>query len=145
MRLSEEGLKNSQEWLDTGYQLPKFDREAIKAKTKETPEWIHFGAGNIFRAFQANLLQGLLNDGQCETGLIVAEGFDYEIIEKMYLPHDSYSVLATLKVDGTVEKTVVGSIVESLTLDPENTADFARLKEIFTADSQKMPCFTITE
>ncbi|MCD8336798.1 MAG: mannitol dehydrogenase family protein [Lachnospiraceae bacterium] len=145
MRLSEEGLKNSQEWLDKGYQLPRFDREAVKAKTKETPEWIHFGAGNIFRAFQANLLQGLLNDGQCDTGLIVAEGFDYEIIEKMYLPHDSYSVLATLKVDGTVEKTVVGSIVESLTLDPENTADFARLKEIFTADSLKMASFTITE
>ncbi|MCD8013007.1 MAG: mannitol dehydrogenase family protein [Lachnospiraceae bacterium] len=145
MRLSEEGLKNRQEWLDKGYQLPRFDREAIKAKTKETPEWIHFGAGNIFRAFQANLLQGLLNAGVCDTGLIVAEGFDYEIIEKMYLPHDSYSVLATLKVDGTVEKTVVGSIVESLTLDPENAADFSRLKDIFTADSLKMASFTITE
>ncbi|MCD8022002.1 MAG: mannitol dehydrogenase family protein [Lachnospiraceae bacterium] len=145
MRLSEEGLKNRQEWLDKGYQLPKFDREAVKAKTKDTPEWIHFGAGNIFRAFQANLLQGLLNEGTCETGLIVAEGFDYEIIEKMYLPHDSYSVLATLKVDGTVEKTVVGRIVESLTLAREHVAEFPRLKEIFTVDSLKMASFTITE
>ena len=47
----------------------------------------------------------------------MAEGYDYEIIEKMYHPHDNYSILATLKADGSIEKTVVGSIAESLTLD----------------------------
>lgn len=42
----------------------------------------HFGAGNIFRAFQANVVQNLLNEGILSRGLIVAEGYDYEIIEK---------------------------------------------------------------
>ena len=37
-----------------------------------------------------------------ETGLIVAEGFEYEIIEKMNRPHDDYSILVTLKADGSV-------------------------------------------
>ncbi len=145
MQLSEQGLQNRREWLDKGYRLPEFDREAVRVKTKEAPRWIHFGAGNIFRAFQANVLQELLNRGLADTGLIVAEGFDYEIVEKMNIPHDGYSVLVTLKVDGTVEKTVVGSVVESLTVNPQNTGDFARLKDIFRADSLQMVSFTITE
>ena len=57
-------------------------------------------------------MQDLLNRGITDTGLIVAEGYDYEIIEKMNRPHDDLSILVTLKADGTVEKTVVGSIVE---------------------------------
>ena len=50
--------------------------------TKENPEWVHFGAGNIFRAFPAAVCQELLNSGILNTGIIVAEGYDYEIIEK---------------------------------------------------------------
>lgn len=65
-----------------GIRLPKFDREKVTEATKENPFWIHFGAGNIFRAFQANVVQNLLNDGILDRGLIVAEGFDYEIVEK---------------------------------------------------------------
>ena len=145
MKLSETGLQNKEAWLQTGYKLPEYDREAVAKATKEAPFWIHFGAGNIFRAFQANVVQNLLNEGVLDRGLIVAEGYDYEIIEKMYLPHDSYSLLATLKADGSVEKTVIGSVVESLILDSENEAQYGRLKEIFEADSLQMASFTITE
>ena len=47
-------------------------------------------------------------------------------------PHDDYSILVTLKANGTVEKTVVGSVMESLALDSEDDAQFSRLKEIFS-------------
>ena len=40
-------------WEEKGYLLPKYDREELKKKTKENPTWVHFGAGNIFRAFPA--------------------------------------------------------------------------------------------
>lgn len=145
MELSKKGLENRAQWEEKGYDLPKFDRDAVMAATKENPFWIHFGAGNIFRAFQANVVQNLLNDGVLDRGLIVAEGFDYEIIEKMNRPHDDYSLLVTLKADGSVEKTVVGSVVESCILDSENTAEYDRLKEIFSKDSLQMVSFTITE
>lgn len=145
MRLNEKGLENKAQWEGAGFQLPKFDREAVKAATKENPFWIHFGAGNIFRAFQANVVQTLLNDGVLDRGLVVAEGFDYEIIEKMNRPHDDYSILVTLKADGNVEKTVVGSVVESCILDSENDTEFGRLREIFSKDSLQMATFTITE
>ncbi len=145
MQLSGAGLKNREEWTSKGYHLPEFDREKVMTATKENPFWIHFGAGNIFRAFQANVVQNLLNEGVLDRGLTVAEGYDYEIIEKMNHPHDDYSILVTLKADGNVEKTVVGSIMESLTLNSDNEAEFGRLKEIFTKDSLQMTSFTITE
>ena len=145
MKLSNEGLLEKQAWIDAGYQLPAYDREMVTKNTKENPFWIHFGAGNIFRAFQANVVQNLLNEGILDAGLVVAEGYDYEIIEKMYLPHDSLSILATLKANGNVEKTVIGSVVESLVLDSANEAHYGRLKEIFKADSLQMASFTITE
>ncbi|MDD3340424.1 MAG: mannitol dehydrogenase family protein [Lachnospiraceae bacterium] len=145
MKLSQETIKDTKEWEAAGFSLPQFDRETVTRATKEAPVWIHLGAGNIFRAFTANLQQTLLNEGKADRGIIVAEGFDYEIIEKMYKPKDNLSVLVTLKSNGTIEKTVVGSIVESIEMDSENETEWARLKEIFTAPSLQMVSFTITE
>ena len=79
MKLSE--IKNgnlSAEWAEKGYELPKFDIEAVKAKTHAEPTWVHFGAGNIFRAFPAAILNDALNTGKYDRGVIVAESFDYE-------------------------------------------------------------------
>lgn len=145
MRLSNEGLADKAPWEAAGYRLPLFDRKAVAGATGENPFWIHFGAGNIFRAFQANVVQNLLNEGVLDRGLIVAEGFDYEIVRRMNRPHDDYSVLVTLKGDGSVEKTVVGSVVESCILDSGDDAEYGRLKEIFGRDSLQMVSFTITE
>lgn len=146
MKLTSTGVFDNREtWEQAGYALPQFDVEAVKEATRKKPEWIHFGAGNIFRAFQANVVQELLNAGKLKTGLIAAEGFDYEIIEKMYKPHDNLGILVTLKADGSVEKTVVASIMEALTVDSDNKDDMGRLKEIFENPSLKLVSFTITE
>ncbi len=145
MKLCENTLKETDLWKEKGYLLPSFDRNRMIETTKENPFWLHLGAGNIFRAFQANVVQNLLNAQILDKGLIVAEGFDYEIIEKMYKPHDDLGILVTLKSNGTVEKTVVGSIAESLCLDSDLQSDFARLREIFEKASLQMVSFTITE
>lgn len=146
MKLTLQGIREGKAKYEAkGYQLPEFDYEKVKKNTYERPVWIHFGAGNIFRAFQANVVQKLLNQGIMDVGLIAAEGYDYEIIEKSNRPHDNLSLLATLKAAGTVEKTVVGSIMESLILDSENDAEYNRLKEIFRNPSLQMASFTITE
>lgn len=145
MKLNDESIGSESEWLSKGYSLPNFDRTAMIAGTKKNPVWVHFGAGNIFRAFQANAMQQMLNKGYMNRGLTVAEGYDYEIISRMYRPHDNLSILVTLKSDGTVEKTVVGSIAESVALDSHDEAQFARMKEIFAMDSLQMASFTITE
>ena len=81
MKLNELGLKDKAMWEAKGYKLPQYDREKMIEATKENPFWVHFGAGNIFRAFQANVAQNLLNEGILDRGITVVEGFDYDIIE----------------------------------------------------------------
>lgn len=145
MKLTNAGIENLEELKSLGYGVPEYDREQVTRNTKENPFWIHFGAGNIFRAFQANVVQNLLNRGELNRGIVVAEGYDYEIIEKMNRPHDDLGIVVTLKADGTIEKNVVGSVVESLRLDSDNTEEYGRLKEIFAKESLQMATFTITE
>ena len=67
----------------------------------------------------------MLDTGDMDTGIVAIEGFDYEIVEKGYRPCDNYSLLVTLKADGQVEKTVIGSIAESLMLDSENEKEYS--------------------
>lgn len=145
MKLTLQGISERTQWEENGYQLPQYDINKMKKATKEAPFWIHFGAGNLFRAFHAGVVQNLLKAGVLDRGLVVAEGFDYEIIEKMYTPHDNLGIVATLKSDGTIDKTVVASVAEALPLDSENETAYSRLKEIFTKDSLQMATFTITE
>lgn len=143
MKLSQESMRNTAEW--SGYQLPKFDIEAVRQKTHQEPTWIHFGAGNIFRAFPAAILQKALDNGDYDRGVIVAEGFDFEIIDKAYRPYDNMSLLVLLKSDGSIDKQVVASVTESLKADPQFTDDWSRLVEVFRNPSLQMISFTITE
>ena len=144
MQLNEKALVEERaQWEAAGYKLPKYDRAAMIEKTKENPFWLHFGSGNIFRAFQANVVEDLLDAGVIDRGLIAVGG--HEAMEKLFAPRDNYNLLATLKANGTVEKTVIGSIAESLTTDAGYDAHLDRLKEIFTKDSLQLVSFTITE
>jgi fructuronate reductase len=145
MHLTDKGISDKTEWLAAGIKLPGFDREAMIKRTHDKPEWVHFGAGNIFRAFPAALQQKLLESGEADTGIIVAEGYDYEIVDLAFRPHDNLSLLVTLRADGSIEKTVIGSIAESLKADSGDEKDFPRLREIFRAPSLKIATFTITE
>ena len=133
------------EWESKGYQLPSFDIAAVAKKTHDEPTWLHFGAGNIFRAFPAAILNDALNSGKYDRGVIVAESFDYEIIDKAYRPYNNLSLLVSLQSSGTIEKKVIASVTESLKADPQFGDDWARLQEIFRAPSLQMITFTITE
>ncbi|MEA5050973.1 MAG: mannitol dehydrogenase family protein [Oscillospiraceae bacterium] len=144
MQLTMKGIADRAAWEKKGYRLPAFDRAAVTEKTRRQPAWVHFGAGNIFRAFIAADHQRLLDEGAADTGIVVAEGYDYEIIDKAYRPYDNLALDVTLKADGSIEKRVIGSVVESLVMDPAS-ADWARLREIFRSPSLQMASFTITE
>ncbi|MGI5985980.1 MAG: mannitol dehydrogenase family protein, partial [Oscillospiraceae bacterium] len=143
MKLLEKNL-SSPFWKENGYVLPKFDRKKVTENTLENPVWLHLGAGNIFRAFIAKVQQEMLNEGKTDKGIIVAEGFDYEIIDKAYRAFDNLSVSVSLKSNGEMEKTLVGSVVESLVIDTESP-DWDTIKEIFRAPDLQLVSFTITE
>lgn len=146
LHLNRQRIKEQKtEWEKAGMSLYHFDADAVIAATQQTPQWIHFGGGNIFRAFIAALQQSLLDQGAVKTGIIAAETYDEEVIENVYRPYDNLSLAVTMYADGRYDKEVIGSVVESVVCRPDFKADWARLKEIFQAPSLQIASFTITE
>lgn len=145
LKLSIKNLKDEQIWEDAGIKLPEFDYDQVAANTRKNPQWVHFGAGNIFRGFIARLQQKLLNEGKADTGIVAAETFDFEIIDKIYAPNDDLSLLVTMHPDGTLGKEVIASINEGLVGDPSRVEDWSRLQEIFKNPGLQIASFTITE
>ena len=134
------GNFNAGEWEAKGYQLPKFDLAAVRKKTHDEPTWVHFGGGNIFRAFPAAILNDALNTGKYDRGVIVAETFDFEVIDKAYTPYNNLSLLVSLQSSGTIEKKVIASVTEALKADYQFD-DWNRLAEIFRKPSLQMISF----
>ena len=145
MKLTLQGLANRKEWFQAGFQLPAFDYPAVSARTRKAPCWIHFGCGNIFRAFQARMVQELLDAGVMDRGVTAVSGTNPATIRQSFAPYDNLSILVTLGVDGTLTKTVVGSIMEALPSLGQTPEEEARLREIFSSPSLQMASFTITE
>ena len=139
MKLTKESIKHNVAWK--GYRLPQYDIDAVRENTHKAPTWLHFGAGNLFRAFPAVLAQRLLTAGLSDTGIICCDGYDEELIDRCYRACDHLSLVVTLYSNGTINKEVVASVTESLKL----SEDMLRLKDIFLAPSLQMISFTLTE
>jgi len=111
-------------------------------KTREEPLWLHLGAGNLFRSLAAVIQQKLLDEGIQDRGIIVAEGFDHDIIDAAFTPYDNLSVSVILKSDGNIEKTIIASVVESIKM---NDTGLLRLMDVFASESLRLLTLTITE
>ena len=69
MKLCGETLRQRAFWEQAGVVLPRYDWERVREKTLRSPRWIHFGAGNLFRGFIAELMQRLLEKGSAADGI----------------------------------------------------------------------------
>ena len=145
MKLSYQGIQDKQGYAAAQVALPQYDWAKMAEKTAEKPVWVHFGAGNIFRGFIAGLQQRLLNAGLAESGIVAAETFDYDIIDKIYVPHDSMTLMVSLKADGSTQKEVIASIAKGIKANCSDEAQWQQLTDVFTAPSLQMASFTITE
>lgn len=140
MKLTKSELINQKQWENVNIKLPKFDIDKMKSNTAENPEWIHFGAGNIFRGFIGSLNQRLLNSGLTDTGIIAAETFDYDIIDKIYKPHDNLTLSVMMNSKSDLDIEVLAGIADSV-----KSNEYDKLRSIFAKPSLKMVSFTITE
>ena len=138
-------LSRPADWERAGVRLPKFDVKAVRERTLAAPEWVHFGAGNIFRGFIGSLSQRLLNEGLSQTGIIACDTFDYEVIDKIYDAHDNLTLNVLLNPDGTTTREILAGVVQGIKANFAEERSAAQLKAIFRAPSLKMLSFTITE
>lgn len=125
------------------YHQPNFSFDELQRETLKNPMWIHFGAGNIFRAFLASKQQQLIHKSLENKGIIVAEGFDDELVDYLQ-KFDNLTINVTLKADGTIEKQIIGSIVKYLKMT-RGQDSFNELIQNFKNPSLQMISLTITE
>lgn len=145
LKLNLESLANREAWAEKGIKLPEYDIDKMRENTKANPVWLHFGAGNIFRGFIAVLQQRLLNEGLAESGIIAADTFDYDMIDKIYKPYDNLVLNVGLKADGNTSMEVVASLAEAVKGDFNDANERQRLMAIIASPSLQMVSFTITE
>ena len=132
-------------WPEAEVRLPRYHVADVAAKTAASPRWLHFGAGNIFRGFIARIAQRLLDDGLIDSGIIAADTFDYEIIDRIYKPCDNLTMMVDLAADGSTACEIIGSVAQALHAGSRFPEDMNRLREIFAAPSLQIVSFTITE
>ena len=145
VKLNLNGLKETKAWETAKIRLPKYDAAKIAENTKNAPKWIHFGVGNIFRIFIGGIADTLIENKDSDTGIVCAESFDADIIDKIYTPYDNLVLAVTLNADGSTEKRVLASLTESIKASSSLEYEWSRLKEIFRVPSLQTVSFTITE
>lgn len=143
MKLTIEGIqKDKQLWQERGFVLPEYDISSVQEKARKAPCWIHFGGGNIFRGYIACLADELIKQGEPDCGIVAADSFDTEVIDRIYAPFDDLVLLVGLRAQGEKYLRVIGSIGEAISAVGEGVT---QLKEYARNDSLQMISFTITE
>ncbi|MDR1977625.1 MAG: mannitol dehydrogenase family protein [Synergistaceae bacterium] len=141
LQLNRADMGKRSEWAAAGVAMPSYDCAAVALRTMRNPRWLHFGVGNIFRAYIARLQQTLLNRGAADVGIIAAAGYDYEVVERVYRPHDNLALAVALKPDGNVEVELVASVAETIRADE----GMERLREIARVPGLQIISLCITE
>ena len=145
MELTLNGIKDRENWEKAGIKMPAFDIAKMKINTAENPVWIHFGAGNIFRGFIAVLQQKLLDEGLSDKGIIAADTFDFDMIDKIYVPFNNLALSVGLKADGNTDISVIASIADAVKCNFADEAEKEKLIKAVTNPSLQMISYTITE
>lgn len=145
MKLNRASLADKAGWAAAHVELPQYDVAAVAEATKKAPTWVHFGTGNIFRAYIAALAQRMLNEGLTDKGLLMANTNDPAILDIAYTPFDNLCIAVTLNPDATTSREIIGSIAEGIKADSSDEAAMTRFREIFSDPGLQMLSFTITE
>ncbi|MDH6363988.1 fructuronate reductase [Enterococcus sp. PF1-24] len=130
---------------DLSIKRPKHSQKELQIQTEKKPQWVHFGGGNLYRAFHAEIAQTLIDQGVMKTGVIVCETFDEEIIEHAYHDFDNQILEVIMHENGNLEKKILNATSASYYCPPSKKENYEKVKEIFTNPSLQLVTVTITE
>ena len=142
-------LKNWQaskaELEERGVRLPTCDVAALKAAGSEQPVWIHFGGGNLYRAFHAQVAQELADKGLLTRGVVVAETFRPFTLDEVYAPYNNDILQVIMNADGTLDERVLACTARGVFANAQRPEDLALAKRYFESPELQLATFTITE
>lgn len=144
VKITDNWIKQKKEFKEVEIECPRFDITTMRDKTIEKPTWVHFGGGNLYRCYHAKIAQDLLNQGDSQTGIVVAELFNQKLVEQ-YKDNNNRTLSVVLDPDGMMKKELLVSTAEAYFLDHSKEQTVKRLIEIFQNPSLQMVTVTITE
>lgn len=145
IKLSDDYEAENNLFIKSGIKVPKYNQKSMKLHTKEKPIWVHFGGGNLFRAFHSVIAQRLLNKGKLESGIVVAETFDQEVISKVYKKYNDRHLRVVMKPNDHLEMELIASVAKSIYYNKTNPNGWNELAEIFENPSLQLVTFSFTE
>lgn len=127
-------------------QLPTQDVDAVRAAGAKQPVWMHFGGGNLYRAFHAEIAQDLIDAKELDRGVVVAETFSDFTIQNVYKPYNCDTLEVVMKSDGTLAERILSSTADAVFANPSKCPeDFKRACGFFESADLQLATFTITE
>lgn len=142
-------LKN---WQDKTEELklrdikfPQFNVNKVKEAGKKAPVWLHFGGGNLYRGFHAEIAQNLANQHLLDAGVVVCETFDEEVVTKVYQPYHNDIVEVVMHADGQLDQRILAATADSIYCQLENDNGFKRVISYFENPKLQFVTLTITE
>lgn len=145
VKLTDDYLNNPNKFKKNNIQTPNFNQEDMEQETDKNPVWVHFGGGNLFRCFHAEIAQNLLDHGDLKSGLIIAETYDDQVIEQVYQPFNNRILQVVMQQSSTYKKKLLASVAESIYYNHNNPKGWLRLKQIFCNPTLQMVTMSITE
>lgn len=80
--------------------VPKIRYFCHALKYREHTDLAPLRCRKYLSSFIARLQHNLLEQGRVTSGIIAADAFDLEIIQRIYKPHDNLTLMVDLSADG---------------------------------------------
>jgi fructuronate reductase len=142
--LNLEALEDRDAWEERGIKLPSYPIREVRDDSLDSPRWLHFGAGNIFKMFPARIQDELLDCGMTDCGVSVATSIDIDGIKAQFAAVDNLTLAVGLRSDAQLDLRVVGCVSEVLSAIPSDP-DWKRMSSIFKDPHFQLVSYTITE
>lgn len=108
-------------------------------------QWLHFGGGNLYRAFHAEVAQTLIDQQALTKGIVVCETFDEQVIDQVYAPYENDILEVVMHEGGRLEKKLLQSTAASYYCHPSRAASYEQIRKVFQEPSLQLVTVTITE
>ena len=128
-----------------GVRLPQADVDGVRQAGLKHPRWIHFGGGNLYRAFHAQVAQDVIDAGGMDRGVVVVETFQPFTVDEVYRPYNSDILQVIMDEDGTLDQRVLSCTSGALFGNPRRPQEYQQLMSYFESPELQMATFTITE
>lgn len=136
---------SAQQLAAMGVRLPQANVEATRQAGLKQPRWIHFGGGNLYRAFHAQVAQDVIDAGGMDRGVVVVETFQPFTVDEVYRPYNSDILQVIMDEDGTLDQRVLSCTSGALFGNPRRPQEYQQLMSYFESPELQMATFTITE